>query len=90
MIIFCHLKSTETFSKGIFTSSKQAWDILKKTFASKTRSTIIYLKEKFSRSNKCSKYVSEYLHDIKAMANELAIINSALVMMIWSFTQLMA
>lgn len=63
---------------GNVKSSKQAWDILKKTFASKTRSRIIHLKEKLSRSNKGSKFVSEYLHGIKAIADELAIINSPL------------
>lgn len=45
-------------------------------FASKTRARIMHLKECLSRSTKGSKSISEYLHGIKALSDELAIINS--------------
>ncbi|KAJ1414185.1 gag-polypeptide of LTR copia-type [Sesbania bispinosa] len=59
-------------------SSKQAWDTLNKMFASKTRARIMYLKERLSRSTKRSKTMSRYLHDIKSLADELAVINCPL------------
>ncbi|KAJ1443875.1 gag-polypeptide of LTR copia-type [Sesbania bispinosa] len=59
-------------------SSKQAWDTLNKMFASKTRARIMYLKERLSRSTKGSKTMSQYLHDIKSLADELAVINCPL------------
>jgi len=63
---------------GNVKTSKQAWDILTKMFASKTRARIMHLKERLSRSTKGSKSISEYLHGIKALSDELAIINSPL------------
>lgn len=63
---------------GNVKTSKQAWEILNKMFASKTRARVMHLKERLSRSPKGSKSISEYLHGIKALADELAIINSPL------------
>lgn len=63
---------------GSAKNSKQAWDILNKTFASKTRTRIMQLKERLTRYNKGSKSVTEYLHGIKALSDELAVINSPL------------
>lgn len=63
---------------GNVKTSKQAWDILTKMFTSKTRARIMHLKERLSRSTKGSKSISEYLHGIKALSDELAIINSPL------------
>lgn len=63
---------------GNVKTSKQAWDILTKMFASKTRARIMHLKERLSRFTKGSKPMSEYLHGIKALFDELAIINSPL------------
>lgn len=61
---------------GNVKTSKQAWDILTKMFASKTRARIMHLKERLSRFTKGSQSISEYLHGIKALSDELAIINS--------------
>jgi len=44
-------------------------------FASKTRSRIMHLKERLSRTTKGSKSVSEYLQGIKSISDELAVIN---------------
>lgn len=63
---------------GNVKTSKQAWDTLKKMFASKTRARIMHLKERLTRFTKGVSPISEYLHSIKAIADELAIINSPL------------
>ena len=60
---------------GNVKTSQQAWDTLKKMFASKTRSCIMHLKERLSRTTKGSKSVSEYLQGIKSISDELAVIN---------------
>jgi len=60
---------------GNVKNSKQAWDILNKMFASKTRARTMHLKERLTRSSKGSKSVSEYLQSIKIISDELAIIN---------------
>ena len=62
---------------GNVKTSKQAWDVLHKSFASKTRARILFLKERLSRSTKGSKNIAEYLQQIKSIADELAIINVA-------------
>ncbi|CAJ2637895.1 unnamed protein product [Trifolium pratense] len=63
---------------GNVKTSQQAWEVLQKMFASKTRSRIMHLKERLSRLNKGASPVSEYLNNVKAIADELAIINSPL------------
>ena len=45
----------------IVKTSENHWDVLNKTFVGKIIAEIIYLKEKFSRFNKGSKYVVVYL-----------------------------
>lgn len=63
---------------GNVKNAKQAWDVLSKMFASKTRARIMYLKEHLSRFTKGTKSMSEYLHGIKSLSDELAVINSPL------------
>lgn len=63
---------------GNVKTSKQAWDILTKMFASKTRARVMHLKERLTRFKMGSKSISEYLQGIKALSDELAIINSPL------------
>ncbi|KAK2426846.1 Copia polyprotein/retrotransposon [Trifolium repens] len=60
---------------GNVKNSKAAWDVLNKMFASKTRARIMHLKEQLTRTSKGVKSVSEYLQGIKAIPDELAIIN---------------
>lgn len=57
---------------------KQAWDTITKVFASRTRARIMHLKECLARSSKVNKTIIEYLHGIKSISDELAIINSPL------------
>lgn len=63
---------------GNVKNSKQAWDTLKNMYASKTRARIMHLKERLSRFTKGATTMTEYLHGIKAISDELAIINSPL------------
>ncbi|CAJ2633340.1 unnamed protein product [Trifolium pratense] len=60
---------------GNVKNSKAAWDVLNKMFASKTRARIMHLKERLTRTSKGAKSVSKYLQGIKAISDELAIIN---------------
>ena len=59
---------------GNMQTSKQAWDILTRLFASKIRHRILYLKERLSRSFKGSKTMTEYLHGVKCIFDELVVI----------------
>jgi hypothetical protein len=63
---------------GTVKTSQQAWETLKKMFASKTRARIMHLKERLSRFNKGTNTIPVYLQGIKAIADELALINSPL------------
>jgi hypothetical protein len=63
---------------GNVKTSQQAWDVLQKMFASKTRARIMHLKERLTRFNKGASPITEYLTNVKAIADELAIINSPL------------
>ncbi|GAU12602.1 hypothetical protein TSUD_132120 [Trifolium subterraneum] len=63
---------------GNVKNSKDAWDVLNTMFASKTRSRIMHLKERLTRTTKGSKSVSEYLQGIKSISDELAVINTPL------------
>jgi hypothetical protein len=63
---------------GCAQTSKQAWDILNKTYASKTRTRIMQLKERLSRFSKGTQSITQYLQGIKALSDELAVINSRL------------
>nr|KYP46588.1 hypothetical protein KK1_031818 [Cajanus cajan] len=63
---------------GNVKTSKQAWDILNKRYASKTHARIMHLKERLTRYTKGSRSMTKYLHGIKSLADELAIINSPL------------
>ena len=60
---------------GNVKTSKQAWDTLNKLFASKIRHRILYLKDRLSRSFKGTQSMAQYLHGIKAVADELAVIH---------------
>lgn len=63
---------------GNVKNSKQAWDILNNTFASKTCARIMQLKEQLSRFTKGSRPIFEYLQGIKSLSDELVVINSPL------------
>ena len=57
-------------------TSKEAWDQLAKRYTNKSHTRIVYLKDKLSSMTQGSKPVAEFLHGIKALADELAIIGA--------------
>ncbi|CAL1359060.1 unnamed protein product [Linum trigynum] len=57
------------------TSSRQAWTILERMFASQSRQRIISLKEKMGRERQGTRTVAVYLQAQRTTAAELALIN---------------
>uniref|UniRef100_A0A0R0IXV2 RRM domain-containing protein n=1 Tax=Glycine max TaxID=3847 RepID=A0A0R0IXV2_SOYBN len=63
---------------GNVQTSKQAWNTLNKRYASKTCARIMYLKECLTHFTKGSLSMTDYLHGIKSLTDELTIINAPL------------
>lgn len=76
--IICSVDPNVITMLGNVKTSKQAWDIINKMFASKMCAHIIYLKECLSRYTKGNNSMSEYLQGIKSLSYELAIITTPL------------
>ncbi|CAL8165948.1 unnamed protein product [Prunus armeniaca] len=57
-------------------TSKATWDKLTKLYANHTRSRVMSLKERLTLACRDSKPMMEFLQSIKALANELALIDS--------------
>ncbi|CAL2268722.1 unnamed protein product [Prunus armeniaca] len=55
---------------------KSTWDKLTKLYANHTRSRVMSLKERLTLARRDSKPMMEFLQSIKALANELALIDS--------------
>lgn len=60
------------------TFAKHAWDILQTTYANKSQSRIFGLREILSNLKRESRPVSEYMREIKSIADDLAISGSPL------------
>ncbi|KAI5313965.1 hypothetical protein L3X38_043141 [Prunus dulcis] len=56
-------------------TSQEAWDKLLHLFASKARARVLGLKERLTLMRRENKPVSQYLQDVKVIADELAIID---------------
>ncbi|KAI5328775.1 hypothetical protein L3X38_028172 [Prunus dulcis] len=56
-------------------TSKEAWDKLLRLFASKARARVLGLKERLTLLRRENKSVSEYLQEVRVIADELAIID---------------
>lgn len=76
--IISSVDSSVIIMLGNVKTSKEAWDILHKLFASKTRPRIMHLKECLSRFTEASKPIFEYLNGIKLILNELTLVSSPL------------
>ena len=63
---------------GTVTNAKQAWDILKTMYAGKSRIRIMALKQRISTFGKGTQSMATYLQGIKAIADELSIIDNPL------------
>ena len=59
-------------------SAAAAWDILHRAFASKSRAHVMHIKTTLSKASLGSRPVSEYVNSIKALADELGLIDVAI------------
>ena len=55
-------------------TSYQAWEQLRTTFANKSQSQVLHLKEQLSSMTKGTSTISKYLRSIKTIADELSLI----------------
>ncbi|KAD5507860.1 hypothetical protein E3N88_15563 [Mikania micrantha] len=57
-------------------TSRQAFEQLNATYAGTSRSHIISLKSRLAKNPKGSRYMTEFLHDMKTIADELALVQN--------------
>ncbi|KAM0037972.1 putative RNA-directed DNA polymerase [Helianthus debilis subsp. tardiflorus] len=57
-------------------TSREAWEILVTSYANSSRSRIISLKSRLAKNPKGTRSVAEFLHDMKSIADELALAQS--------------
>lgn len=57
-------------------TSREAWERLVTSYANASRSRVISLKAKLAKNPKGTRSVTEFLHDMKAIADELALVQS--------------
>ncbi|KAJ0889444.1 putative RNA-directed DNA polymerase [Helianthus annuus] len=79
MIISALLGSCSDQIQPIVSSAKtarQAWDLLNSSYASRSRSRIISLKSRLAKNPKGNRSISDYLHEMKSLFDELAIAQS--------------
>nr|XP_034918017.1 uncharacterized protein LOC118051473 [Populus alba] len=78
LILHVILASTSTTITPLFAAYKtshEAWTALTRLYAGKSRTRVMQLKENLTLSNRGSCTVTEFLHGIKVIADELAIID---------------
>ncbi|MCH99946.1 hypothetical protein A2U01_0020961, partial [Trifolium medium] len=76
--IISSVAATVVTHLGTVTNAKQAWDILKTMYAGKSRIRIMALKQRISTFGKGTQSMAAYLQGIKAIAEELFIIDNPL------------
>ncbi|KAF1863682.1 hypothetical protein Lal_00030761 [Lupinus albus] len=76
--IISSVAATVVTHLGTVKTSKQAWDILQTMYASRSRVRIMALKQKITTFHKGSQSMATYLQGIKAIADELSIIDHPL------------
>ncbi|GJS96847.1 putative RNA-directed DNA polymerase [Tanacetum coccineum] len=57
-------------------TSREAWERLNSSYASSSRSRIISLKSKLTKNPKGTRSVAEFLHEMRSIADELALAQS--------------
>ncbi|PWA86070.1 zinc finger, CCHC-type [Artemisia annua] len=70
------------FSEELFSSvetSREAWERLNSSYTSSSRSRIISLKSKLTKNPKGTRSVAEFLHEMKSIADELALAQSPIL-----------
>ncbi|PWA78386.1 hypothetical protein CTI12_AA215230 [Artemisia annua] len=60
-------------------TSREAWERLNSSYASSSRSRIISLKSKLTKIPKGTRSVAEFLHEMKSIADELALAQSPIL-----------
>ena len=79
ILFFAILGSCSDFIQPIIASApttKEAWNRLTTSFASTSRSRIISLKSKLAKNPKGSRPITEFLHEMRSIADELALAQS--------------
>jgi N-acetyl-gamma-glutamylphosphate reductase len=76
--IISSVAATVVTHLGTVTNAKQVWDILKTMYAGKSRIRIMALKQRISTFGKGTQSMAAYLQGIKAIADELSIIDNPL------------
>ncbi|GKV01016.1 hypothetical protein SLEP1_g13615 [Rubroshorea leprosula] len=59
-------------------TAQQAWETLAKLYANRSRTRVITLKERLQNMKRVGRSVSEYLRDLKTVADELGIVDRPL------------
>ncbi|KAF5815303.1 putative RNA-directed DNA polymerase [Helianthus annuus] len=57
-------------------TAKQAWNALNSSYANQSRSRIVSLKSRLAKNPKGSRSITEFLHDMKSIADDLALAQS--------------
>ncbi|PWA77021.1 jacalin-like lectin domain-containing protein [Artemisia annua] len=79
MVISALLGSCSDQIQPIISSAKtarEAWELLNSSYASSSRSRIISLKSRLAKNPKGTRSISEYLHEMKSIFDELALTQS--------------
>jgi len=74
--IISSIAATVVTHLGTVTNAKQAWDILKTMYVGKSRIRIMALKQRVSTFGKGTQSMAAYLQGIKAIVDELSIIDN--------------
>ncbi|KAM0004307.1 putative RNA-directed DNA polymerase [Helianthus debilis subsp. tardiflorus] len=57
-------------------TARQAWDALNSSYANSSRSRIVSLKSRLAKNPKGSRSITEFLHDMKSISDDLALAQS--------------
>ena len=77
LLLLAILGASDLDARTIISQAKtscQAWDHVHTAFANRSRSRVLYLKEKLSLTTKGTSFVFEYLRSIKLISDELSLI----------------
>ncbi|XP_047251355.1 uncharacterized protein LOC124886572 [Capsicum annuum] len=70
------VETTIALNVAAANSSKSAWDALHTTYANRSQMRVFNLRDQLSRVTKESRSITEYLHTIRFLSDELATVGS--------------
>ena len=76
--IFASLSEPLMHFIAFATTSREAWDKIARTYANRSRSRLMSLKEKLSNTTRGNKSVTEFLQEVKIIADQLARVGAPL------------